>query len=286
MAEFFAGDRNIVKFSIAENNGKRLFECNISEKWVPIVHDTARCGACITCKLVRRVGLKKSDKEVLENHVKGSIGIKGLIYLETQVKKTLSAEIVWDIAFEEERSVVFPSPEYGRYTAIQYQKKRFYDLRFQDTRFLHKDSWQHTICEHTKYYHDDSKKVDYDPSCKSQGPNVGDYDGLLQVDLGNTSFLAGFNRIDDGIELDFRGNKVKFEINGNFNFRATIPKDLIPETLIFLGDITDEKIEADFKPYMEPSIESPPIYQDVETQMDTQEQEQERIRTLLNEAES
>lgn len=262
MTEFFTGYRKIHKFAIVENKGRTILECKVGEKWELILHDIARCGASITCKLVRKVGLKESDKKVLENHVKGSIGIKGLAKLEAQAKESLSNEVVWEKAIEKERTIVFPSPRYGRYTVLQYQKKRYYNLRFQNKRFLHKDSWQHSICENTNCYYDGSKSVQSDPSCDPPEQKGGDYDGLFQVDLGNISFLVGFNRQDKGVEGDFAGKKVKIKKEGNTVFNAILPKSLIPEALIFLGNITDDNVEANFKPYMESSIEIPLIHQE------------------------
>lgn len=273
MAEFFTGHRHIQSFTLSESNGKRIIECNIREGWEPIIHETVKCGASITCKLVRRIGLRKSDKEVLENNLKTAIGIGGLAKFEAQAKESLLSEVVLDMAFEEERTVVFPSPKYGRYTALQYQKKRFYDINFQDTRFLHKDSWKHTICEHTKYYHDDSKKIEYDPSCDPPPVVKPDYDGLYQIDLGNTSFLVGFTKLDKSIVVDFTEKELILEPPPFLIFKTTIPKSYIPEAIIFLGNITDEIVEAIFHPYIEKSIEIPWSNQEeLEYKIDIQDQ--------------
>ena len=99
---------------------------------------------------------------------------------------------------------------------------------------MHKNSWQHSICENTKYFHDDSKKIDYDPSCKPpRKTTLNDYDGLMHVDMGKISMLVGFNKLEKGIEIDFNGNNLFCEGYRGKHFEFNVPKNLIPPALKF-----------------------------------------------------
>lgn len=254
MAEYFLGRREIASFTIELDRGNAVLKCNVAEYWSPIINDSARCGATLTYELAKKTGIKESEKVAFENSLNASIGVKGIAQIKAVTRQNVATEIYWETIQEEKRTVVFPSPECGRYTALQYQKLRDYHFIFQEKKWFHKNSWQSYFTEHTKSYHDDSKTIDPDPSCscKSNGPS--DFDGLLHIDFGEMSMLAPFRKINTGIEIDLCGKKANIEATGDSSFLIDIPQEYIPDSLKFLGDMYEESYQATVAPYSEPDL--------------------------------
>jgi len=254
MAEYFLGRRDVASFVIELERGNKLLQVHVAEYWDLIISDTVRCGAKITLELSRKTGIRKSEKESFENSIGASIGVKSIAEIRALTKENLATEIYWEAIQEEKKTGEYPSPQCGRCDILHYQKLREYHFIYQEKKWFHKNSWQRYLIEHTKYYHDDSKTIKYDPNCPCVPDDTRDYDGLLHIDFGVTSMLAPFRRLASGIEVDLSGKQANIDVTGDRSFQATIPKDFIPESLIFLGNMNEDSYEAEIRPYSEPEI--------------------------------
>lgn len=254
MAEYFLGRRNITDFTVALDQGRCVLKCAISEYWSPIVIDSARCGATLNYELTKTTGIKKTEKVAFEDSIESSVGMKNIAEIREVAKQALSSEVHWEILQEEKRSIEFPSPKCGRYTALQYQKLRDYHFIFQQKRWFHKNSWQSNFTEHTKNYHDDSKSIDPDPSCNCGHRKPDDFEGMLHIDFGDTSLLAPFKKTETGIEIFLNGKRAKIAATGDSLFLIDVPSDFIPDSLKFLGEMGEEIYSATAAPYSEDDI--------------------------------
>ena len=254
MAEYFLGIREVRDFIVELDKGSSVLKCTISEYWSPIINDSAKCGATLTYELSKKTGIKEVEKEAFEASIESSIGMKNVAQIKAVAKQTLSSEVHWETIQEEKRSVVFPSPECGKYTALQYQKLRDYHFVFQQKGWFHKNSWQSYFTEHTKQYHDDSKSIDPDPDCNCRPKRPKDFDGMLHVDFGDTSVLAPFKKTETGIEIVLNGQVATIAASGESSFLVDVPSEFIPESLKFLGEMESALYSATITPYFEDDI--------------------------------
>lgn len=254
MAEYFLGRREVRDFIIELDKGRSVLKCSITEYWSPIINDCARCGATLTYELIKKTGIKETEKMAFENSIESSVGMKNIAQIRAVAKQTLSSEVHWETIHEEKRAVVFPSPQCGKYTALQYQKLRDYHFIFQQRRWFHKNSWQSYFTEYTKQYHDDSKSIDPDASCNCRHKEPEDFDGVLHVDFGDTSLLAPFKKTEAGIEIVLNGKRATIAATGDSSFLIDVPIDFIPDSLKFLGEMGEEAYAATAVPYFEDDI--------------------------------
>ena len=254
MAEYFLGRKEVETFTIELDRGRSILQCSVAEYWSPIINDSAKCGATLTYELSKKTGISESEKIAFEDSVEASIGVKNIAQIRAVTKENIASEVHWETMEEEKRTVVFPSSECGRYTALQYQKLRDYHFIFQEKKWFHKNSWQTYFTEHTKDYHDDSKTIDPDPSCNCKPKEPNDIDGLLHVDFGKTSMLAPYKKTSSGIEVELSGKKVNIEATGDSTFLIDIPSEFISDSLKFLGEMNEESYQATVTPYSEPDI--------------------------------
>jgi len=254
MAKFFLGKIVVADFTIDLDNGRSALKCSISEYWSPIINDSAKCGATLTYELSKKSGIRETERLAFEGAIESSIGMKNIAQIKAAAKQNLSSEVYWESIQEEKRTVVFPSPECGEYTALQYQKLRSYDFVFQQEGWFNKNSWESQFTEYTKQYHDNSRSIDPTPDCGCQPKNPDNFDGMMHVDFGETSFLVPFRRTDAGIELILNGKVEAIETTGDSPFMIDISIDCIPESLKFLGEMDNASYSATASPYSEEDI--------------------------------
>ena len=124
MAEYFLGRRDIARFTIELDRGNAVLQCDVAEYWSPIINDSSKCGATLTYELSKKTGIKDSEKAAFEDSLSSSIGLNSIGQIKAVAKENLATEVHWESVQEEKRTVVFPSPKCGKYTALQYQKLR------------------------------------------------------------------------------------------------------------------------------------------------------------------
>lgn len=254
MAEYFLGRREIASFTIELDRGNAALQCNVAEYWSPIIHDSSKCGAKLTYELSKKTGIKESEKVSFQDSLKASIGLKSIAQIKAVAKQNLTTEVHWDTVQEEKRTLECPSPECGKYTALQYQKLRDYHFIFQEKKWFHKNSWQSYFTEYTMCYHDDSKTIDPDPSCNCKPNKPNDWDGLLHVDFGDMSMIIPFRKTNAGIEIELSRKRANVEATGDSSFILDIPIEYIPDSLKFLGNMDKKSYQATISPYSEQII--------------------------------
>lgn len=256
MAIFFIGRRVVDKGFSWEKGGKARLEWTVSEYWDRILSETIRCGAKGRFRQTRRVGITETQKRELEASLSASLGLGDLGPLKSKIQAKASIEVSWNVIEETERTTEFTAPKCGNYGALQYQKMREFDFHYQDDRWLHKDSWQYRLTEHTCEIHDDSKTCEPDPNCgcRPDETNPRDYDGLLHADFGAVSALAGYRTTPGGLDVSMFGKDFQFEGVDSLSFNRAIELGRIHPSLVFLGNLQLPRYVARFSPYIEPAI--------------------------------
>ena len=255
MTEFFSDTRTVCNFTLEFHNGRAFLACSVNEHWENILFSIVRCGAKETEEFERHVGVSHIDKQVLEEAIKSSIGIKGLATLSSTLSENTSSEIKWEEIQTHKKIFSFEAPKYGRYTALRYQLIRTIALRFQDNRFLHRDSWAKSIEQRLNNFYDGSKSVENDPEC--QGAPVVQQDeieGTFMLDYGNISALIGYRQVPEGLEIRYRNITQVLSWATPQGFSATIPRDFFEPDLLFLAAEEADQLEARAMPYIEEPI--------------------------------
>jgi bacterioferritin-associated ferredoxin len=250
MAEFFLGRREVAHFVTHFHREKANLECRIFERWKEIDITIARCGHAISFELTKQVGLSEKDTQSLEASLKGTIGVRGLAQLESEIRSTISREVTWTRMEERKKSFTCIPPKCGRCTSVVYQLIREYDLVYRDSRWFHR-GWQMNLAEHTNCHDHRPNRIPNDPVCKCAEVTDPNLDGVFNVDMGVVSMQVPFSRIDSGLLLDFDGQKVGFSRVEAGSFSVDIPKKLLPDVVIFLGDLEKEVVRGHFMPYRE-----------------------------------
>lgn len=260
MTEFFDGTRTVCEFTLEFHNGRAVLACSVKEHWENILFSIVRCGAKETEELERRVGISHTDKKVLEDAIKSSVGIKGLAEISSTLSEQTSSEIKWEEIQTHKKTFSFEALKYGRYTALRYQLIRTIALRFQDNRFLHRDSWAKSIEQWLNNFYDGSKSVEQDPEC--QGASLVQQDeieGTFMLDCGNISVLVGYRQVPEGLEIRYRNITHVLSWATPQGFSATIPRDFLEPDLLFLAAEDADQLEGRFTPYIEESIWVPAV---------------------------
>ena len=261
MSKYFPGRQDVTSFILSLHGGSARLSCNIAAKWETIVQDEVRCSGSGSYRETKRIGLKKSDRKALDSVIQSSIGIQGLASLGAEIKSHLESEIVWEEEKTEEQTFNFTAPDCGHYLALKYQLLRLYDLHYQDDRWLHKGSWTRTIVERTRQFSDGSKRTPFDEACGCSKQKTEDYDGVYYLDMGNIAMLVPFWQNQTDLLLDFYERDAKVEVPYEQGaFAASIPKEVLPESLLFLGEGESESYNGIFTLYSEPLISQNSTY--------------------------
>ena len=247
--DFFLGDRRRDGFVLDLHGGKARLSCTTVERWQEALFRTLSCGAAYVLRLTRRVGVARTEREELEAAVQSSFGLKGIAELSSKIKSRTTTEVRLEEAEEVEESFTFKAPKCGRLTVLLYQLTRLYELSYMDTRFMHRDSWTRTIVEWRNRVHDASKRSENDPSCGcDRTPRTG-VEGLVYLDGGRLSLLAGY-RISKG-GIDFPELKVR---TTNENIADVLTLDLqaaaLPSYLRFAAGEDRTTIPMSVRPYV------------------------------------
>ena len=229
----FSDAVSLGRFTI-ERDKDRVLECEIFEEWRPIIHDLVRCGATQSHKLVRKIGVERSEAQVIETALKASVGFTGFANFQSDVKAKIQQEVRLNEETTTERVVTFTSPKCGHYRALQYQAVRTYRLKYEDKRWLHRDSWSQTFTEYTPRFHDASKSVPFDPDCLCKEDTSRDYDGLVMMNFGNLSKVVGFHELDNGFLFDLDQDKVVVQLADAQSGIVSIPAESLSEAVLFL----------------------------------------------------
>jgi hypothetical protein len=236
MTEYFVGRRTSEPIHIPVHNGHAILQCTVTEAWEPICNRTIRCGAKQSIKITRKIGVRKSDKEVIAGTIEGSIGLAGITQLKSVLTGTRERQLDWSEEKSVEETFEFPAPQCGRYLALVYQLMRTIDLHYQDSRIRTLwASWRATIHESTEDLFDDSKSIKNDDACGcADEVRKADPDGFVQIALGSVSMVVPYRRTDEAFVLEIHGKELRTELDLTQSFPGTLRGEFIPPHIAFL----------------------------------------------------
>lgn len=252
MATYFIGRRRVGSFILYPHSGAVL-SCNVFERWEDIdLSSTARCGVAGSIEVRKEVGLSERDHHTLKVNVEGSIGVEAIASLKSKVEETVGREVNWSLARATTQTFSFTAEKCGRHSETIYQMVREYELSYKRKRFFGSESWERTVRERTQCHDAVPDIEDWDEACKCPKPTRRDYDGRLQLDMGDLSMRVPFRRTPEGIEINFGGKFGIIQQGSTQEFPDKIPVGFLPEVLRFLGDVRTEYVECIFSPYRDP----------------------------------
>lgn len=257
MAVYFSGRKQVGSFSVHPHK-RAVLSCQIFERWEDIeCGSTARCGAPGSIEVKKEVGLSQRSYETINSSIAGSIGIEGLASLKSKITETIGREANWSVAETTTKTFAFQSPKCGRRTETIYQLVREYELSYRREKRFSTEAWERLIRELVQC-HDAVPEIDpFDEACNCPPPPRRSYDGRLLVDMGEISMRVSFRRTAEGILINFGRETCRFEDRGDEEFHGTVPTSSLPESLLFLGNIQVDRIEAMFALYEEPLLVGP-----------------------------
>jgi hypothetical protein len=241
--DFFEGQRPLTKVVFVLNKGKRTIACTPWEEWrlIEPCPFTLRCGNTRRETLTQRFGIERSQSASFESTIGSSLGQKGVASLESSLKTTLGEEIKFQVGTEREQTFEFDSPECGYKVVRLYQRVRALHVRYEDTRFWHRDANELTLVHWMKSIYDATHAEQYDPSCNCEGAAAdGPRAGIAaRIVCGNASKLAV--QWEDTRGLEFPDDPVHVPLDPLFSWGRTVDgqflTDLLPEHLTFLAGI-------------------------------------------------
>lgn len=262
MSIYYEGRKEAGAFSYSLND-KTNIDCQIFERWEDIdCSTTARCGGTGTCEVVKKVGISESTAISFKESFEAVLGVKGIAHLKGYAESALRKEVNWSASTETKKTFPFSSPKCGFSTLSIYQLVREYELTITQSRTLRSDlRWSRLIVERTNNHDAIPYIENFDPVCnclpKENEESL--YDGLLTFDLGDVSFRVPYKTIPQGFRAScfekeftistFRLGAISDEQeNANSpkdisrGFQVEVPREFIPEPLIFLSGIEAERI--------------------------------------------
>jgi len=265
MAKYFCGRRQVGQFEKLVENGRGRIDCEIFEEWVDIdLSTTAYCGAGGSCVVERSVGLSEKVVHTLKSVIEASIGIKDLLSLKSQVEETIGREVNWSVTDKATKTFTYNAPKCGRYTLVIYELTRIYVLTYYRKKLITfgKDvwtkKWSRTLPERTNNHDGFPDYEEYHEACNCPGKKESPPpDGYISFDMGRISFRAPYRLTDSGFAFHVGEKKFEFTSDNHsardldYGFSATIPASMVPEPLLFLGEVTAQKIEGRIQKYVE-----------------------------------
>ncbi len=259
MATYFSGRRKVVSFPISVDAKNSSLTCSIYEQWEDTDYTTtSRCGDAVEFELKKLVGLSKRDIAALNAAVEGSIGAESIAQIKSKIETTIQKEVSWNVEVSTSKKLTFASPKCGRKTMFVYQLIRDYEFAFRGRRWGMTKSWDRKIRERTNIHDFMSDIEDYDVNCRCPEPQEPrKYDGMMAIDMGRVSLRAPYCKTRNGIEVYVDSTIFKIDAERaqtSLLFPVTIPsRELpareLPEIALFLGDISEDQVEASFYEY-------------------------------------
>lgn len=250
-SEFFRGEQTVDEFVITFHSGRARLSCTIVECWKELISRPLVCGQEYEREFIQRNGITSIDREEIEATISGSLGLKGIAEFKSQIKGKTGRELQFEQSQEIRETTKFTAPKCGRLTLLIYQLKRLYQFCYQDTRFLHHDSWTKTIPEWTNRIHEASKASQNDPACGCDPRAEAGIDGQLYLDMGKISMVAGYRNHASALEIPSLDLSIAANENEPFTGTVSINRKAIPAHLCFLADEQSDNVTARLLPYVE-----------------------------------
>lgn len=241
--DFFEGQRPLTKVIFLLNKRKTTIECTPWEEWKLIepCPFTLRCGNTRQEKFTQRFGIEHTQHISFESTIGSSLGTKGVAALESSLKTTMGEEIKFQAGTEQEQTFTFDSPQCGYKLVRLYQKVRALHIKYQDSRFWHRNAFELTVIHWLKSIYDATHAEQHDPSCNCKEEQVQIRKGAMARIVCDTLSKLAVHWNDDQ-QLQFPDNPTP--LGSFFTWGETVdgelPPHLIPNHVKFLAGIDSE----------------------------------------------
>jgi gas vesicle protein len=252
---YFPGERTIDSFAVAFNDGKTTLICSVNEQWEEEIGGTLRCGNEHTYSVTRRFGISTTDREELEATITGSLGLKGIAELRSQVKGKVGRELRLEEGQETKKEFKLKAPECGRLSLCVYKLIRLYRFRYEDNRLWRKERWEMTIAEGTNHIDDKSIKQIYDPACGCDPPGESRINERVRLVSDNINMLVDCAQTQNGVEIPMLRTIVATSSIENMMFADfTFDSELLPPYLLFLAGVSEQSLTGQLRPVEEEPV--------------------------------
>jgi hypothetical protein len=260
MINFFTNTHEIDTFDF-ELERKVRVTGKLTERWIQLLSRSIACGEDKKRIIEKKIGISKTEREDLESVLKGSVGVKGIASIESQIKAKTGIEVKLEYATTETEETTFKAPECGRKTLIVYQLVREYDITITDKRILSFSRGQTRIMltEYTDNFHDKSLINNNDPDCGCKDKTEDPDDGIFSLLINKYYQLVTpykisqqkltLKNLEIEVSVEDLGNIVldKFQINS-----ALLPSYIqffagIKTEQVYIGLNTDGNIAFDYE---------------------------------------
>lgn len=261
MATYFTGRKEVSSFTILLDGARASMTCKIYEHWEDTDNTTtARCGDSGVIEVKKIVGISKRDEQTLKSSIEGSIGVTGLAELKSKIEDSVKRDFNFHTEISTSKTSNFLSPQCGRKTIFVYQLIREYEFLYHQKKWGRMKTWERKIRERTNT-HDYMPDIDeFDEVCKCKNPpRPENFDGVMVIDMGNISIRAPYRNTQKEIEVMLETSVLKIPTEGFFKFPLIIPTKILPGMVVFLGDINEDNVEAEYYEY-QPTLETDTVY--------------------------
>jgi hypothetical protein len=271
MSVYYEGRRRVGGFSQSLESGKSKVDVEIFERWIDVdASTTARCGAVSNSQITRSVGLSEKSTHNLKGVIESALGVQGLINLKAQVEELIGHEVSWNHSVSITKVFEYTAPKCGRYTLTIYELSREYQITYSRQLWrpfqpnIWDKKWTRTLLETTNIHDGYPDIEEFDEACNCNKARPSEYDGRLCFDLGKLSFRVPYRLTKDGFEVQIFERLVAFvfandNVSGVRSLDAgvtiLIPINIIPEALVFLGDLNGELLEPLVFRYIESMLD-------------------------------
>ena len=252
MALYFTGrkDRGLIEFQY--NNGKAKIRCQLTEWWKSLDITEATCGDPVEYTVEKFCGISETDKHALEATIEASLGLEQVAQLKSTISEKIETELRWEVSKKEIKKFLLNPPKCGRKINGIFQLVREYSITNERRRLFGRiESWATLITEYLNHY---SVRPNVEPwisdcGCKEQLP---DFDGTFDCDFGAVGLQVPGWITKNGLKLDFDGMDGELDLTDESEIdklEISVPTRVLPEVMLWLGNIDREKIEGLLVPF-------------------------------------
>jgi hypothetical protein len=208
MAAYFSGTRNYEPFLVIDGDDR--VACNVSEYWSNMDQDiTVMCGATEESETERTVGISRKEYLSLETTLKGSLGVKGLASLGTELRERVGSEIEFNEATTRTTKHKIAAPTCGTCSYVFYQLIRIFEFKVPRTR-----PWPFKACVSTRTFIEKTRnfaireeRIEFDPQCGCDGGAGPKELRLVDAVMGNLKVRTDAETNSDGSITAYLGGR-------------------------------------------------------------------------------
>lgn len=259
MAVYFSDRKLVGESSQLLSSGRARVDIRVFERWDDIdISSIGRCGEPASCVVEKSEGFSDKSIQNLKGVIESTLGVEGVAAVKSRIEEVIGREIQWNRSIKVTKNFEYPSPKCGRAVITIYELRREYEITYlQLRRFTFRNDvwdkkWTRTLLQETNKHDGLPDIEEYDELCQCPEAKHPEYDGRLCFDFGDLSFRVPFRLKEGGFDVQIFDRVVSFTFSESTDsahaldegVAITIPTEVIPEVLRFLGDIKENEIEA------------------------------------------